>query len=327
MNNRFKENIKKKSSSDSIIDKIMINAIRLFSFIVIIIFILILGKIFYEGIGVINWNFLTGIPKSDISKGGIGPAIFGTMAVSLIMLILAVPVGIFSAIYINEFAKDTFWLRLIRASVNSLAGVPSIVIGLFGFGFFVLFVGKSIDSILQTGMFFGQPAIIWASATLAVLVLPTIIVTTTEALNSIPLTFRQASLGLGASKWQTIRYVILPQARPGILTGVILALSRSIGETAPIMFLGSAFFLPNLPLAYLDLSFIQIPIINPADQFMHLAYHIFILSTQSSNPTLTEPFQYGTTLVLVVITLLLNLTAIIFRFRFRKINEVVKRNQ
>ena len=293
--------------------------VRLMFFFLVFVLVLLLGKIFIEGIGVISPEFLLDEPRDNMTGGGIGPAIFGTIAVTLLMVIFTVPLGVFSAIYLNEYAKDTFFTRIIRTSINNLAGVPSIVFGLFGLGFFILFIGKGLDDVLQTGLLFGQPALLWASATLAVLVLPIVIVSTLEALNSVPKSHRDASYGLGATKWQTIRNVVLPQARPGILTGTILAISRGAGETAPILFLGAAFFLPNLPVADLCIGGYCIPMINPTEQFMYLAYHIFIMATQSSNPTKTLPLQYGSTLVLIVLTFLLNITAIIFRYRFRKI--------
>jgi phosphate transport system permease protein len=253
-----------------------------------------------------------------MTEGGIWPAIFGTLAVTSIMVLLAVPVGVFAAVYLNQYAKDTFLTRIIRTAVNNLAGVPSIVFGLFGLGFFILFVGRGIDDILETGLLWGQPCLLWASATLGVLVLPIVIVSTLEALTAVPKSHIDASLGLGATKWQTIKKVVLPQARPGILTGTILAISRGVGETAPILFLGAAFFLPNLPVVDLCIGNYCIPMINPAEQFMYLAYHIFILATQSANPTLTLPLQYGSTLVLIGITFLLNITAIYLRYRYRK---------
>ena len=298
---------------------IFINSIRAVFVLLLLLLFLVLAKIVSEGIGVISWDFIFDSPKNNMTEGGIGPAIFGTLAVTFIMVLFAVPLGVFSAVYLNEYAKDSFLTRLIRTSVNNLAGVPSIVFGLFGLGFFILFVGKNIDKVLQTGLLFGQPCLLWASATLAVLVLPIVIVSTLEALNSVPKSHRDASYGLGATKWQTIKNVVLPQARPGILTGTILAISRGAGETAPVLFLGAAFFLPNLPVADLCIGDYCISMINPAEQFMYLAYHIFILATQSSNPTLTMPIQYGSTLVLIAITFLLNITAIIFRYRFRKI--------
>ena len=297
---------------------ISLGIVRFMFLFLIFVLILLLGKIFIEGIGVISLEFLIDEPKNNMTEGGIGPAIFGTIAVTLLMIIFTVPLGVCSAIYLNEYAKDTFFTRVIRTSINNLAGVPSIVFGLFGLGFFILFIGKGLDDVLETGLLFGQPALLWASATLAVLVLPIVIVSTLEALNSVPKSHRDASYGLGATKWQTIKNVVVPQARPGILTGTILAISRGAGETAPILFLGAAFFLPNLPIADLCIGDYCIPMINPTEQFMYLAYHIFIMATQSSNPTETLPLQYGSTLVLIVLTFLLNITAIIFRYRFRK---------
>jgi phosphate transport system permease protein len=298
---------------------ISLSIVRLMFFFLILVLVLLLGKIFIEGIGVISPEFLLDEPRNNMTEGGIGPAIFGTISVTLLMVLFTVPLGVFSAIYLNEYAKDTFFTRIIRTSINNLAGVPSIVFGLFGLGFFILFIGKNLDEVLQTGLLFGQPALLWASATLAVLVLPIVIVSTLEALNSVPKSHRDASYGLGATKWQTIKNVVLPQARPGILTGTILAVSRGAGETAPILFLGAAFFLPNLPVADICIGDYCIPMINPTDQFMYLAYHIFIMATQSANPTKTLPLQYGSTLVLIVLTFLLNITAIVFRYRFRKI--------
>jgi len=295
-----------------------IGMIKILFYLLLTFLFLFLANIFIEGIGVISLEFIFDAPRNNMTEGGIGPAIFGTIAVTLMMILFAVPLGVFAAIYLNEYAKNNFFNRLIRTSVNNLAGVPSIVFGLFGLGFFILFLGCKIDEIMETGLLLGQPALLWASATLAILVLPIVIVSTLEALNSVPKSFRDASYGLGATKWLTIKNVVLPQANPGILTGTILAISRGAGETAPILFLGAAFFLPNLPVADLCIGDYCIPMINPAEQFMYLAYHIFILATQSSNPTKTLPIQYGSTLVLIGLTFLLNITAILFRYRFRK---------
>ena len=311
------EHLKKKSRD--IQGFIFINITRIFFLVLVVVLFLLLSKIIIEGAGVISFEFIFDAPRNNMTEGGIWPAIFGTIAVTFIMVLFAVPLGVSSAIYLNEYAKDTFLTRVIRTSINTLAGVPSIVFGLFGLGFFILFVGKNLDNVLNTGLLFGQPALLWAASTLAVLVLPIVIVSTLEALNSVPKSHRDASYGLGATKWQTIKNVVLPQARPGILTGTILAISRGAGETAPILFLGAAFFLPNLPVADLCIGDYCIPMINPTEQFMYLAYHIFILATQSANPTKTLPLQYGSTLVLIVLTFLLNITAIIFRYRFRKI--------
>ncbi len=299
-------------------------SIRIITAFVFLILLVLVGKIFIEGINVLSWEFITSDPRNNMTEGGIAPAIFGTFSVTILMILFAVPIGVFSAIYISEYAEDNFFKRVILLSVNNLAGVPSIVFGLFGVGFFILFIGRGLDDLLNTGLLFGQPAMLWAAATLGILVLPTIIVSTTSALNAVPQSQREASYGLGATKWQTIKTVVLPQARPGILTGVILSISRGAGETAPVLFLGAAFFLPNLPLAELNFGLFSVPMINPFEQFMFLSYHIFILATQSANPTETLPLQYGTTLVLLFLTILLNMTAIIYRFKFRKTLEEVR---
>jgi phosphate transport system permease protein len=310
--------IEVKKKRKDISGKVFIGSTKIIFFFLVFILFMILGKIFIEGMGVISFEFIFDEPRNNMTEGGIWPAIFGTLAVTSIMVLLAVPVGVFAAVYLNQYAKDTFLTRIIRTAVNNLAGVPSIVFGLFGLGFFILFVGRGIDDILETGLLWGQPCLLWASATLGVLVLPIVIVSTLEALTAVPKSHIDASLGLGATKWQTIKKVVLPQARPGILTGTILAISRGVGETAPILFLGAAFFLPNLPVVDLCIGNYCIPMINPAEQFMYLAYHIFILATQSANPTLTLPLQYGSTLVLIGITFLLNITAIYLRYRYRK---------
>ncbi len=323
-NKDIKNLIKAKKSRD-IKTLLLMSLIKIFTYSIITVLFLILGKIVYEGSSVIDWEFITSTPQNNMTEGGIGPAIFGTIVVVFLMILFAVPVGVFAAIYISEYAKDNLFNRILRITVNNLAGVPSIVFGLFGLGFFVLFVGRGYDSLFNMGLFLGKPAMLWASATLAILVLPTIIVSSIEALKAVPRNQRVASLGLGASKWQTIKSIVLPQAKPGILTGIILSISRGAGETAPLLFLGCAFFLPGLPIVYLDLGLFSIPMINPAEQFMHLSYHIFILATQSTNPTLTMPIQYGTTTVLISIVILLNLTAIIFRFKFRQTMTEIKR--
>ncbi|MBN1300796.1 MAG: phosphate ABC transporter permease PstA [Melioribacteraceae bacterium] len=297
---------------------IPILGIRIISYTVVLLLASVLMYIFANGIKVINWEFLLSAPRNNMTEGGIGPAVFGTLAVIFLMIVITVPLGIFAAVYINEYIKDRWLARIITISINTLAGVPSIVIGLFGLGFFVLFVGKNLDEVFNTGMLLGKPAMLWASATLGVLVLPLIIVTTVEALKSVPDIQRYAAISLGSTRWEMIKTIVLPQARSGILTGIILSISRAAGETAPLLFLGCAFFLPDLPVTYLDLGLFAIPMINPAEQFMYLSYHIFVLTTQSTNPTLTKPLQYGTATVLVFLTLLLNMTAIIYRIKFRK---------
>jgi len=312
---------------------IMSSACRVAAYTVVGVLLLILTHIGREGAGVVSWEFLSAPPTEGMTQGGIFPAIFGTIAITVIMILLALPLGAMAAIYLVEYAGSGVVAKVIRAAVNNLAGVPSIVFGLFGVGFFVLFVGRNLDRALGpdgreavgqalgtavpagSALLFGQPMMLWAAATLACLVLPIIIVTTQEALTAVPQSHRDASLALGATRWQTIWHVVLPQARPGILTGAILSVSRGAGETAPILFTGCAYFLPRLPVSHL---FGVIPIINPCDQFMQLSYHIFILATQSTNTQVTLPLQYGTALVLIAITFLLNFAGILSRYFFRR---------
>jgi len=290
----------------------------LFTAVPFIALVLILAQVLVKGLPAISWTFLSAAPSGGMMHGGIFPCIFGTVVVTLMMILMALPIGIGAGIYLVEYAGQGPIVRVIRAAVNNLAGVPSIVFGLFGVGFFILFIGRNIDAVVGTGMLFGQPCMLWASATLSVLVLPIIIVSTEEALNSVPQSHRQASMALGATKWETIWNVVLPQARAGILTGAILSVSRGAGETAPILFTGCAYFLPHLPTVDL---FGVIPMINPASQFMELSYHIFVMATQSIDPVKTLPIQYGTTLVLISLTFLMNFTAIGFRIHFRRQQE------
>lgn len=302
---------KKIKTSELILDIV----VRFFAFIPLAALLFLLGDIVIKGGHVITPEFLFATPKEGMTEGGIWPCIFGTLAVTFLMILMALPLGIAAAVYMTEYAKSGPLTRIIRAAVNNLAGVPSIVFGLFGVGFFILFVGRNLDKVMQSGLLFGQPCMLWAAATLSVLVLPVIIVSTEESLNTVPQSHRAASLALGATKWQTIRDVVLPQARGGILTGAILAVSRGAGETAPILFTGCAYFLPHLPVVEL---FGVIPMINPVSQFMELSYHIFIMATQSVDAEKTLPIQYGTTLVLIVLTFLFNLFAVILRYFFRK---------
>jgi phosphate transport system permease protein len=289
--------------------------VRIFTLVPIVVLLFILTKIYLGASHVLNWEFITEAPRGGMMHGGIFPCIFGTLMVTLLMILMALPLGICAAVYLVEYGGGGFLVSVIRAAVNNLAGVPSIVFGLFGVGFFILFVGRNIDHVLKTGLLFGQPCMLWAAATLSVLVLPVIIVSTEEALNAVPQAHRSASLALGATKWQTIQRVVLPQARGGILTGAILAVSRGAGETAPILFTGCAFFLPHLPVTNL---FGVIPMVNPLAQFMELSYHIFVMATQSVDAQKSMPIQYGTTFVLLAMTFLLNLSAIIYRIQFRR---------
>jgi phosphate transport system permease protein len=267
---------------------------------------LIIGNIVINGYGQLSWEFFAKAPEQGMTAGGIFPAIFGTVALVILMTVAVVPLGVLTAVYLHEYAKPNSKIaRLIRVAVSNLAGVPSIVFGLFGLGFFVSFIGGGIDKLFLGGeVAWGQPAIIWASLTLAVLTLPVVIVSTEEALRAVPNEYREASYALGGTRWQTIRKIVLPHSVPGILTGSILAVSRGAGEVAPIMFTGAAYFLPYLPTK-----------LN--DQFMELGYHIFVMSTQSPDVEATKPILYGTVLVLLMLTFALNLLAILIRSKIR----------
>ncbi len=269
---------------------------------------IIMGNIFIGGVGTISWEFLTHPPEQGMKAGGIFPAIFGTVALVILMVIAVIPVGVFTAIYLHEYTNPKSRVtRLIRVAINNLAGVPSIVFGLFGLGFFIGFVGGGLDAVFfpDDGPVWGQPAIIWAALTLALLTLPVVIVSTEEALRTIPTELKEASYALGGTKLQTIWRIIIPQGLPGILTGSILAISRGAGEVAPIMFTGAAYYLPYLP-AKLN------------DQFMELGYHIYVMATQSPDVEATKPILYGTVLVLLALTFALNSVAILIRSRVRK---------
>jgi len=275
------------------------------AFLVVAMVAVIMGNIVLFGWRTVTWEFLTQNPRQGMTAGGIFPAIFGTTALVILMVVALIPFGVGAAIYLHEYARpDTWFTRAVRFSVANLAGVPSIVYGLFGLGFFIQFVGRGIDRLAGLDVVWGQPALLWAALTLALLNLPVVIVTAEEALRTVPRETREASLALGATRWQTIRHVLLPQAMPGILTGAILSVSRGAGEVAPIMFTGAAYFLPYLPT-------------RPTDQFMELGYHVFVLSTQSPNVDATKPLLYGTVLVLLGLTFALNLTAILLRTRLR----------
>ncbi len=267
-----------------------------------------LGQIVVEGAPHLSATFLTEAPTADMMGGGIFPAIYGTILLTLFMTVLGVPVGIATGIYLSEYAPPRSSIAaIIRAAVQNLAGVPSIVFGLFGLGFFVMFIGRGLDGMLydeSDGPVWGQPAVIWSSLTLAVLTLPVVIVTTEEALRNVPRDLRLAAIGLGATRFQTLLRIVLPNATSGILTGVILAISRGAGEVAPIIFTGAANFLPYLPT-------------DMRDMFMHLGYHVFALSTQSPNVDQARPVLFATVTVLLVLTFSLNFVAVILRSRAR----------
>jgi phosphate transport system permease protein len=273
---------------------------------IIAILAILIGIICYNGWEKLSWNFLTAAPSEGMTGGGVFPAIFGTAALVLIMSIFVAPAGVFVAIYFSEYADRSSWFYIVsRQAVNNLAGVPSIVFGLFGLGFFVQFVGRGIDRTFYGGeLHYGQPAIIWAALTMAVLTLPVVIVSVEEALQSVPRGYREASYALGSTKSQAIFRVVLPHAMPGVLTGSILAISRAAGEVAPILFVGAAYYLPRIPTK-----------LN--DQFMHLGYHVFIMSTQSPDVDATKPILYSTVFVLLAMTFILNALAVTIRARMR----------
>lgn len=274
---------------------------------VLLILVVILGDVVIHGASRLSWRFFFTAPEQGMTEGGIFPAIFGTVGMVLLMTVAVVPVGVATAVYLREYAPAQSMLtRLVRIAVNNLAGVPSIVFGLFGLGFFVQFVGVGMDKVFSAGArVWGQPALLWAALTMAVLTLPVVIVATEEALRAVPRELREASLALGATRFQTVLFVVLPQAVPGILTGTILAVSRGAGEVAPILFTGVAYFLPNLPHSL-------------HQQFMHLGNHIYVLSTQSPDVDATKPLLYATVLVLLLLTFVLNLSAVVVRSRMRR---------
>jgi phosphate transport system permease protein len=251
---------------------------------------MIIVIIIQKGLPAINWQFLSDIPRQGMRAGGIFPVIVGTVYLVLGAIAFALPIGLLAAIYLSEHARDNLLNRLIKLAIVNLAGVPSVVYGLFGLALFVVFF-KFGASILS------------GSLTLGIMILPIIITTSREALKSVPYSFREVSLSLGASKWQTIRRIVLPNAIPGILTGTILGLGRAAGETAPILFTVAAFYLPQLPKSIFD-------------QAMALPYHLYVISTQV--PNVDEKIRYGTALVLLTLVLFMNLVAIIIRYRFRK---------
>ena len=265
---------------------------RLMSIAVVGVLFWILGFIIVKGIGVISWEFLTGMPRDGMTAGGILPAIVGTLCLTLGSIVIAFPLGILSGIYISEYTRDNWLVKLIRIMTNNLSGVPSIVFGLFGMALFVNTLG------------FGD-SIIAGSFTLALLVLPIVIRTTEEAMRRIDNSYRLGSLALGATKLQTIRRVLLPMAMPNIITGLILSVGRVSGETAPILFTAVAYFLPKLPSSIFD-------------QVMALPYHLYVIATSGTDLEATRPMAYGTALVLIAIVLVINLAANGLRCYFNK---------
>jgi phosphate transport system permease protein len=264
-------------------------SLRIIAIIAVLPIIAIIIYIVYKGAPAITWEFITGFPSDGMRSGGIWPAIVGTFFLTMGCALIVSPLGIGAAIYLSEYAPDNRWTQSIRIAIINLAGIPSVVYGLFGLGLFVLFMNMGIS-------------IIAGALTLAIMTLPVIISTTEEALRAVPQSFRVVSRSLGATQWQTVRRIVLPEAVPGIITGVILGLERAAGETAPILFTAAVFFLPRLP----D---------SPFDPTMALPYHLYVISTQV--PGMPEEVQFGTALVLLVFVLGMNLLATIIRSRAR----------
>jgi len=262
------------------------------------------------------WKFLSEDPREANTEGGVFPAIFGTVVMTLVMSLFVTPFGVICAIYLREYAKQGHLVRIVRISVNNLAGVPSIVFGVFGLAFFVYFVGGGVDRMFYADKLptptYGTPGILWASLTLALLTLPVVIVATEEALSAVPRGVREAALACGASKWQTIQRIVLPASLPGILTGVILAMARGAGEVAPLMLVGVVKLAPSLPID--DIA----PFIHPERKFMHLGFHIYDLGFQSPDAEAAKPIVYATALLLIIVVVTLNLTAILIRNRLKK---------
>lgn len=263
--------------------------LRVVAIIAVLPIIAILIYIVYKGAPAISWEFITGFPSDGMRSGGIWPAIVGTFFLTMGCAIIVTPLGIGAAIYLAEYAPDNRWTQSIRIAIINLAGIPSVVYGLFGLGLFVIYLNLGIS-------------IIAGAFTLAIMTLPVIITTTEEALRAVPQSFRVVSISLGATQWQTVRRIVLPQALPGTITGVILGLERAAGETAPILFTAAVFFLPGLPSSVLDPT-------------MALPYHLYVISTQV--PGMSSEIQYGTALVLLIFVLGMNLLATVIRSRAR----------
>jgi phosphate transport system permease protein len=269
------------------------------------------------GIYFSRWaEFLGDEPREANTEGGVLPAIFGTAAMTLLMVIAVAPFGVITALYLREYAKQGRLVSIVRISVNNLAGVPSIVYGVFGLGFFAYALGGSIDALFYPERLpsptFGTGGLLWAALTLALLTVPVVIVATEEALAAVPRSMREGSLACGASKWQTIRNIVLPRAMPGIMTGIILAMARGAGEVAPLMLVGVVKLAPELPI---DGIF---PFVHLERSFMHLGFHIYDVGFQSRNAEAGKPMVFVTTMLLITLIFLMNVTAIVIRNRLRR---------
>jgi phosphate transport system permease protein len=264
-----------------------------------------------------RWKeFLTAEPREANSEGGVFPAIIGTIVMTLLMSIAVVPFGVLAALYLREYAKAGAVVSAVRIAINNLAGVPSIVFGVFGLGFFCYIVGASIDRAFFSENLpnptYGKGGVIWASLTLALLTLPVVVVATEEALAAVPRSLREGSYACGASKWQTIRRIVLPRAMPGIMTGFILAIARGAGEVAPLMMVGAVKLAPALPIDS------NAPYVHPERSFMHLGFHIYDVGFQSQNSEAAKPMVFTTALLLITIIALLNVAAVRVRTRLRQ---------
>jgi len=262
------------------------------------------------------WQFLSEDPRESNSEGGVFPAIFGTILLVILMSIIVMPLGVIAAVYLHEYAKDNMFTRIIRVAVINLAGVPSIVYGVFGLGFFVYTIGSGIDHLFYSDKLpvptFGTPGLLWSALTLAVLTLPVVIVATEEGLTRIPSSVRQGSMALGATQFETISRVVLPMASPAIITGLILAIARAAGEVAPLMLVGVVKFTSSLPV---DSEF---PYLHLERKFMHLGFHIYDVGFQTTNIEAARPLVYATAFLLVAVIVALNLTAISIRNNLRE---------
>lgn len=281
--------MKKKTS-----EKLIFSILKAVAAMIVVIVVGLMGYILVNGLPVLSFEFLTKPPSNGMLAGGISSAIAGTLMIMILTMVFAIPIGVGAAIFLSEYTDkvDPRIIRMVRLSINNLAGVPSIVYGLLGLGLFVLFMGFRFS-------------VLSASLTLSFLTLPVIIAASEEALRNVPMAYREASLALGATKWETTRNVVIPAALPGIMTACILGLSRAAGETAPLLMTGAAYYLPRFSGSIFK-------------QFMALSTHIFFMSTQSPNPNLTRPIQYGTIAVLLIIVLSMNFTAILIRSRYRR---------
>ncbi|MEC7080294.1 MAG: phosphate ABC transporter permease PstA, partial [Pseudomonadota bacterium] len=262
------------------------------------------------------WEFLTGEPREGNTEGGVYPAIFGTVVMVLLMSLFVTPFGVIAAVYLREYAKQGMTTRIIRVAVNNLAGVPSIVYGVFGLGFFVYLIGGEIDQLFYAEALpsptFGAPGLLWAALTLALLTVPVVIVATEEGLTRIPRSVREGSLALGATKFETIWRIVLPMVSPAMMTGLILAIARAAGEVAPLMLVGVVKLAPSLPVNGIY------PYVHLDQQFMHLGFHIYDVGFQSPNIEAAKPLVFATALLLVSVIAILNLTAAVLRDRLRE---------